>query len=75
MSDRAANRPAVPDLRVTDQRRRMRHDPAALLQHRIVRKIVVTSQRADQQPIAVLADIRQVTQAADVDEQRRPRDA
>ena len=46
------------------------HDRAQLLQQLAVRHVVVPRERADRDDVAVLADVRQVADAADVDEHR-----
>ena len=74
VGDRAADRPAVPDLRVADVPGGAGQQAAALGQDRVERQIGVPAERADRDPVAVLAHVAKVVEAADVDEQRRPRE-
>ena len=76
MGDRAADRPAVAHLRVADVRRRVARpaaQPWASTGSRA--RSAWRRERADRDPVAVLAHVAQVVEPADVDEQRRPREA
>ena len=75
MGDRAADRAAVAHLRVADQRGGLRDQRAALGQHRVADEVGVPRERADRDPVALVAHVAEVGEAADVDEQRRPREA
>ncbi len=75
VGDRAADRAAVANLRVADQLHRPRDQRAAGRQHRIADERGVPGERADRDPVAVLADVAEVVEPADVDEHRRARDA
>ena len=66
---------SVPDLGVTDVPGGAGQEATALGQHRIERQIGVPAERADRDPVAVLAHVAEVVEAADVDQQRRPREA
>ena len=67
--------PTVADLRVADPGRRRGDQRVRLAEQRVVRDVVVARERADRDPVAVLAHVAEVGQAADVDEQRRLREA
>ena len=69
--DRAADRAAVAHLRIADERRRLGERRAALGEQRIGDEVGVARQRADRDPVAVLADVAELLQPADVDEERR----
>ena len=71
MGNRAADRSAVPDLRVADVPGGAGQQATALGQDRVERQIGVPAERADRDPVAVLAHVAKVVEAADVDEQRR----
>ena len=75
MGDRAADRPAVADLRVADVAGGAGEQAAALGEHRVEREVGVPAERADRDPVAVVAHVAEVVEPADVDEQRRPREA
>ena len=47
-------------------------DRAPLRQHRVAGEVGVPRERADRDPVAVLAHVAEVVEPADVDEQRRP---
>ena len=72
--NRAADRAAMTNLRVADQRGRVGDQRAMRSEHRVADERRVARERADRNPVTLLADVAQVVQAADVDEQRRPRD-
>ena len=73
--DRAADRAAVAHLWVADERGGLSDQRAVLREHRIADELRVPGERADRDPVAVLADVAQLVEPADVDEQRRAREA
>jgi hypothetical protein len=75
VGDRAADRPAVTDLRVADLAGRPRDEGAALGEHRVRGEVGVARQRADRDPVSVVAHVAELLEPADVDEQRRTREA
>ena len=75
MRDRAADRAAVPHLRVADEVGRVRNDRAPLREQRVADDLRVAGERSDRDPVAVLAHVAQVPQPADVDEERRAGEA
>ncbi len=75
MRDRAADRAAVTYLWVADERGGLSDQRAVLREYGVADERRVPGERADRDPVAVLADVTQVVEAADVDEQGRPRDA
>jgi hypothetical protein len=75
VSDRAADRPPVPYLRIADLAGGERHDRALLLQERRPGDVRMPGQCTDRDAIPVLADVRQLADPPDVDEKRRPGDA
>ena len=74
MRDGPADRAHVADLRVADLRRRVRDDRAAFLQRLGVADVVVPRERADRDPVAVLAYVREVGEPSDIDQRRGSRD-
>jgi hypothetical protein len=72
--DGAADRAAVADLRVADELRRPREHGAGALQDGVGDQLRVSSQRADRDAVAVVADVAELVEPAEVDEHRRPRD-
>ncbi len=66
--DRAADGAAVPDLRVADLARRVREQRHLTGQQRGAVHVVVPGQRADRDVRALVGDVRQVVQPAQVDE-------
>jgi hypothetical protein len=71
--DRSADRAHVADLRIADLTRRVCDDRAELLERFGVRDVVMPRERPDRDPVAVLADVGQVGEPADVHERRGPR--
>ncbi len=69
MGDRAADRAAVAHLWVADERGGLSDQRAVLREHRVADELRMPSERADRDPVAVLAHIAQVVESADVDEQ------
>ncbi len=74
MGKRAADRAAMPHLRIADQPGGVRHERVVLLDERRRGEVVVPRQRADRKRIGLVADVRQLRELADVDEQSGPRD-
>jgi hypothetical protein len=62
------------DLRVADQRSSLCDQGAVLLEQRIADELRMPRERTDRDRVAVLADVAQVVQTADVDEQGRARE-
>ena len=75
MRDRAADRPAVADLRVADLAQCLGEHRALRPQQLVVLEVVVARERTDGDRVAVLAHVREVGDAPDVDEQLGPRQA
>ena len=75
MRERAAERAAVAHLRVADLARRVREERRVLAQHVAVLDVVVTGEPTDRDVVARVAHVRQLGDAADVDEHRRGREA
>ena len=73
--DRTADRAAVAHLRVADPGGGLPDQRAVLREHRIAHELCVPRERADRDPVAVVADVAQLVEPADVDEQRRTREA
>ncbi len=72
--DRAADRAAVPHLRVADRADGLGEDRARGAQELVVLEVVVARERADRDRVAVLAHVREVGEPADVHQQLRPGD-
>jgi hypothetical protein len=72
---RAADRAHVPYLRVADLAARLRQQRAGTRERLIVLQVGIARQRADRHLVAVLADVRQIRQAADVHQRRHVRQA
>jgi hypothetical protein len=72
--DRAADRPAVPHLRIAHLAGDARDQRTGPGEDRVEREVVVPAERADRDPVAVLTDVAEVVEPPDVDEQRRPRE-
>src|SRR5581483_3474222 len=70
----AADGAAVPDLRVADLARRLGDEDALLRDHWVADEIGVPRQRSDRDGVSLVPDVAEVVEAADVDEQRRPRE-
>ena len=75
VGDGTADGAAVPDLRVADERGRVGEEAAVLLQERVVLHVGVAGHRADGEVITLVADVAQVVDASEVDEDRRERRA
>jgi hypothetical protein len=75
VSDRAADRASVAHLRVADLRGGVRDNCALFTHESVTLEVVVARERADGDPIALLAHVGEVREPADVDEQLRPREA
>ena len=75
MGDRATDRAAVTHLRVADVAGRVLQQRGVLGEQVGVLDVVVPGERADGDVVAVLADVAQVAEAADVDEHARLRQA
>jgi hypothetical protein len=73
--DGAADRAAVADLRVADELGRPRDHGAGALQDGVGDELCVPGQRADRDAVAVVADVAELVEPAEVDEYRRPCDA
>ena len=71
VGQRAAERAAVPHLRVGDRRGRLREQRRVLRHQRVVQHLVVGGHRADHDGVAVVADAAQLGDPADVDDRRR----
>ena len=73
--ERAADRAAMPHLRIADQSGGVRDERVVLLDQRVVADVVVPRQRTDRERLARVAHVRQLVEPTDVDEQRRPGEA
>ena len=71
--DVAADRAAIPDRRIADDRRRLRQRGSRVAQIRRCRQVGVRRERADADPIALSRDAAQLGDPADVDDGRRRR--
>ena len=71
---RAADRAAVPHLRVADQPCGVRHERVVLLQRAAHCHVVMARQRPDRDRVTCIADVRQLVEPPHVDEQCRPRE-
>src|SRR5262245_9215706 len=75
MGERAADRAAMANLRVADEFGRLDEKRAPGGQQGVAHERRVPREGSDRDPVAILADVAQVVEAADVDEHARPRDA
>jgi hypothetical protein len=75
VGEAAADRAAVADGGVPDPRERRREERGALAHERVALGGTLTSERADVEPAAVLADGLELGQPGEIDEGRRRREA
>jgi hypothetical protein len=71
VADGAPDSAPVPDGRVPDERGRVGDEAAVLLQGRVALRVAVAGHRADGEAVALVADVVQVADAPEVDENRR----
>ena len=71
MGDRAADRAAVTDLRIADMAGGMGQQRRVLVQQIGGLDVAVAGEGADRDVVAAVTDVRQVGDAADVDQHRR----
>ena len=72
---RAADRAPVANLGVADERGGPREERAVASEQRVRGELPVAGEGADGDPVALLADVAELLEPADVDEHRRSRDA
>ena len=75
VSERAADRPAVANLRIADVPRRVGENGAPAPKRVAAREVGVPAERSDRDPLAVVPDEAKVVEPTDVDEQRRTGEA
>jgi len=72
---RAADRPAVAHLGIANLAGRVRDDRALAREEIARREVVVARERADRDPVPGVADVAELAEAADVDEEAGPGEA